>query len=94
MYYVRTFKGGGQDYDPRQKRFAEYLCDVCGKIECFDITTNATFNFTKARKCPKCGSLGEEDYKRNIQQQIDKIISDIDKAQKKKEELEKELQKL
>lgn len=94
MYYIRSFIGGGANYDPRQRKYAEYLCDNCNHIECFDITCNPTFNFTKSRRCPKCGSLGVDDYKLNIKKQIDQIISDIDKAQKKKEELEKELSNL
>ncbi len=94
MYYLRTFTGGGAEYDPRCKKYAEYKCDVCNHLECFDITSNPTFNFTKTRKCPKCNSIGIEDYKKNIQLQIEKIISDIESAQKKKEELEKELSNL
>ena len=94
MYYVKTFSGGGAHYDPRRRTYAEYQCDVCNHIECFDITTNSTFNYTKSRSCPKCGSHGKEDYKKNIQSQIEKIITDIEQAQRKKEELEKELQNL
>jgi len=86
--------GGAAKYDPRSKKYAEYKCDVCNHIECFDITFNPTFNFTKSRRCPKCLSLGTDDYKKNIQQQIETIILDIEEKQKKKAELEKELQKL
>jgi hypothetical protein len=37
MIFVRTYKGGGADHDPRQKTWAEFHCDVCGENEDVDI---------------------------------------------------------
>lgn len=73
MKFVRTYKSGGSDNDPRQKTWAEFACTVCGEKQDIDITRNASFDFTKERKCLKCGCTGEADRVFNLKKEVEKL---------------------
>jgi hypothetical protein len=91
MYFVRTYTGGGADYDPRSKLWSVWQCDVCGEESDIECRPNVDMKFNEARKCPECHSFGKEDHakqllvKKNlleiererINQEIDKIINEI-----------------
>lgn len=74
MKFLYSFKSGA-DHDVRQKRFAEYTCSICGHIEDFDITTNPNFDFSRDRKCPKCGAVSEEDRISNLQSEVERLTT-------------------
>ena len=74
MYFNRTYKGGGADHDPRQKHWAEFICSSCGNVEDIDITGRSSeFDFNRVRKCPKCKALNPDDYKKNLESEIEKL---------------------
>lgn len=73
MYFVRTFKAGG-DHDPRQKIWAEFECTCCREKNHIDVTTMMhTFDFKRERVCPKCKKTSPEDYKKNLQKEIERL---------------------
>jgi hypothetical protein len=85
MIYKKTFKNSF-DYDPRQKTFAVFSCNICGNEEDFDITGNRTFDFLRERLCPKCKCFGGSDYISNLNARI-KVLTES----KKKIDIEIEL---
>lgn len=91
MKYLRTFKGGAADHDPRCKTWAEFKCENCGHIDCLDITANHTFNKYKPRICPKCKTYSEEDLNNNIKKEIEELTKTIETAQIKRKQLEEKL---
>jgi len=93
MYFVRTYKSGGADHDPRQKTWAEFHCSICGNDHNIDVTsTYKTFDFQRERVCPHCKQLNSEDRKKNIQAEIDKLTEDKRKIDIKIKQLIKELE--
>lgn len=103
MYFKRRYKSGGEDYDPRQKHWAEFVCSNCDHIEDVDISGGkaATFDFSRERLCPKCNTYGPDDYKKNLMAEIDKLTAarkridiEIEECQRKINEVEnKEIEK-
>jgi hypothetical protein len=76
MHFIRTFKGGGADYDFRQKTWAVFHCDVCGEDEEVDITgRQGTFLFNVPRRCPHCKSIGKDDYIISLKKEIETLTS-------------------
>jgi rubredoxin len=75
MFFKRKYKSGGADYDPRQRVWAEFVCSNCGHIEDIDISggKEATFIFDQERLCPKCHTYNSDDYKKNLQAEIEKL---------------------
>lgn len=55
-YYVRTYKSGAGDYDPRQIIWAQYLCFDCNKKTDIRIPDIKTFRFADV-PCSHCGSV-------------------------------------
>jgi len=95
MEFVRTYKSGGEDYDPRQIKWAEFNCTVCGEETNIDVTANGSFDYERVRECPHCKSFGKDDYKNNIKKKIksltmqqSKIQVEIDKAIRELGEIE------
>jgi len=96
MYYVRKYKSGAGDHDPRQIYWAVFHCDVCGEDSDINVTsTIQTFDFGRVRKCPSCKSVGKGDYLRNLkvkkEELFDKRITlqiEIDRVCAEIEELE------
>lgn len=92
MYYLRQFKGGGGDQDPRQKLWGEFKCDTCGKLEWVEIKQPNLFQYDKIITCPKCGSKGKDDLIKaletkktqlelehvRIKAEIEKVIKELD----------------
>ena len=87
MYFVRTFKNGYQEHDPRRKRFAEYKCSNCGETEWVEIYWNSIVDTTRQIKCDHCNSYGKDDYLNNL-------ISKKGELEKQKTKLEEEIVKL
>lgn len=73
MKFVRTYKSGGGDNDPRQKTWAEFQCSECGEKHDIDITRNASFDFAKERKCPACGCVSHADRIFNLKAEVEKL---------------------
>lgn len=94
-YHVRTYKGGGADYDPRQQTYAEFHCDACGKNEDVVITGREhNFRFNDTRLCPHCNSHGKNDRCITIKKQIEELTSSKDNIEITIEELTRELDTL
>jgi DNA-directed RNA polymerase subunit RPC12/RpoP len=91
MYYVRTFKSGAGDYDPRQRIWAVYKCALCDKETEIDITrVERSFQF-RERVCPHCGQLNAEDKVINLKAQINKLTVDKSRIEVEIGRLEREL---
>lgn len=86
MYYVRTFKSGGGDHDPRQKRWAEYRCH-CGHEHQVDITRNKKFDETVDILCPSCKTMSLDDDINKIEMEIIQTQAKLDTLLKKKENI-------
>ena len=94
MYFNRTYKGGGADHDPRQKHWAEFICSSCGNVEDIDITGRSSeFDFNRVRKCPKCKALNLDDYKKNLESEIEKLSIAKKECIRKIQELDTEMYK-
>lgn len=92
MYFVRTYTSGAGDYDPRQKRWAEYHCSLCGEDSDVDITRNhRTFDFGRDRKCPHCGLINAADREANLKAQLDKLTAERSKIEVEIDRIEREL---
>lgn len=94
MYFVRTFKTGCGDYDPRQKKWAVYKCSICGKETEIDITYNGTFDYSCDRRCPHCKSLGKDDRLNNIKAEIETLTEKKSEIQIKIDKLCREADEL
>lgn len=55
-YYVRTYKSGAGDYDPRQITWAQYHCADCNQKTDVRIPDVRTFRYTDV-PCEHCGSV-------------------------------------
>ena len=97
MRFKRLF-GSGLDkksYDPRDKVFAEFVCDLCGKSTDIDVTrTRYTFQFDIERRCPNCGQINSADKLINLQAQIDKLTAEKTKIQVEIDRCEREMNEL
>ncbi|MDD5651736.1 MAG: hypothetical protein PHF86_15175 [Candidatus Nanoarchaeia archaeon] len=92
MYFVKTYKAGGADYDPRQKIWALYRCSLCKKESLIEVTrTIDTFDFSVERRCEKCGMINSDDRVINMKAQIDKLTMEKSRIQVQIEKLETEL---
>lgn len=92
MYYVRKYKSGGGDYDPRQRIWAVFHCAACDTDNDIDITrVLQTFQFDRDRKCPQCGCVCPEDKTKNLQAQLNKLLSDKSKIEIEIDKIEREL---
>ena len=95
MQYIRTFTGGGAEWDPRSKTWAEFQCECCGAFDHVDITgMSATFNTSKPRKCKKCGQVGVADERKSIEIEINRLTETISASQVKKNQLLERLSEL
>jgi len=93
--FVREYLGGAADHDVRQKRYAEFHCEVCGANEDVDITgRRQTFQFNAPRKCPKCKSLGKNDRVNSIKKQIEMLTEDKSNIEVTIQRLTQELSEL
>jgi len=92
MYFVRTYKSGGEDWDPRQKIWAEFHCALCDEDSDIDVTrVMDTFQFDRERKCPHCGCLDADDREKNLKAQLEKLTHDKSKIEVEIEKIEREL---
>jgi DNA-directed RNA polymerase subunit RPC12/RpoP len=66
MYFVRFFKSGGENYDPRQKITAVYKCLSCGNEHWESGANPAYLNTKEEKRCPKCKCLHLEDERKNL----------------------------
>jgi hypothetical protein len=94
MFFVKTFYGGGAEYDPRRKLYARFQCDVCNYELHIDITANGTFNVDKPRKCPSCLSFGKKDYIISLQSKKERLISEKQKIENEIHKICNEIQTL
>jgi DNA replicative helicase MCM subunit Mcm2 (Cdc46/Mcm family) len=94
MKFVRTYKACGSDHDPRQKKYAEFVCSSCGHIETFDVTANNTFDFVRERKCPKCKSFGDNDRIDNLKAEINRLTVTKNNIDVQIEKFEREIEEL
>lgn len=94
MYFVRKYKAG-PDYDPRQKHWAVFHCDVCGEDEDVDITgRTGTFRFNASRLCPFCKCHGKEDKIIALRKEIEELSATKDNIAVTIEKLTVELEQL
>lgn len=94
MYFVRTYKSGAPDYDPRQKEWAEFHCDVCGEDSDLEVTNRTSqFDFKRERMCPHCKQTNPEDRIKNIEAQINKLTKERKRIEVEIESLIKSLEK-
>ena len=95
MYFVRKFGSGVNPQraaDPRNKIWAEFHCNICGEDSERDITsTYHTFDYSRERKCPRCGMLDASDKKTNLKTQLKKLTSDKSRIEIEIEKVEREL---
>lgn len=95
MYFVRKYKSGGGDYDPRQKRWAVFHCALCGHDEDINITrTESTFQYDRERRCPACGQLNAGDREKNLKAQLEKLTHEKSKIEIEIEKLVRELNEI
>lgn len=95
MHFVRTYKGGGANYDPRQKHYAVYHCEVCGSDEDVDITGRAhQVQFDKPRRCPKCKMIDKNDRIFSVRKEIERLTATQDDISVQIEQLTTELSEL
>lgn len=95
MYFVRTYKNGCGDYDPRQIIWAEFHCSVCGEDTDINVTrTMTTFQFDRDRVCPHCHCLDPSDKAKNLQSQLDKLTTDKSRIEVEIEKIERELNEI
>ena len=95
MYFVREYKGGGADYDPRQKHYAEFNCLVCNKLSDIDITGRAdTFDFQRERICLHCGQKSPQDSLLNLKAQIEQLTQQKNNLAIKIDQLIREAEQL
>lgn len=92
MYFVRTYKSGGADYDPRQQIFAEFECSVCGEKTDVNVTTNKTFDYSRIRKCPHCKSFDETDQLNSLKKEVELLIEQRENINKKIFELNNKIE--
>jgi hypothetical protein len=92
MYFVKTYKSGGEDYDPRQRTWALFKCGLCNKDNVIDITRiKDTFDFSCERRCEKCGMINSEDKILNMKAQLNKLTVEKSRIQIQIEQIEREL---
>ncbi len=91
MYFLRTYKAGGGDHDPRQIIWAEFQCH-CGEKTDFNITTNKTFDFQRIRKCPVCKSFGEDDFINSLRIERLRLFEEREKINVKIFEIDKKIE--
>ncbi|MBD3260255.1 MAG: hypothetical protein GF334_01035 [Candidatus Altiarchaeales archaeon] len=95
MFFVRKYTSGAGDYDPRQRRWAEFHCALCGHDEDYDITrTELTFQYDRERRCPACGQLNADDREKNLKAQLAKLTNDKSKIEVEIEKLMRELDEI
>jgi superfamily II helicase len=94
MRFIRTFFGGGAEYDPRRKKWAEFKCECCGKEQHIDVTANNTFDYGKERICPDCGQKGINDYESNLKAEIEKLTADMNRLEIQRKLAVEKLEKL
>jgi hypothetical protein len=92
MYFVKTFKAGGSDYDPRQKIWATYHCSLCNKDSYIDITrVIQSYDYSEERRCTHCHAINSEDKFINLKAQLDKLTTEKSRLQIEIDKIEREL---
>lgn len=97
MRFVRVFGSGlnTNSTDPRDKIWAEFVCDLCGEETQIDVTsTRATFDFARERRCPHCKQISASNKALNLQAQLNKLTSDKSRIEVQIEQIERELNEL
>jgi uncharacterized Zn finger protein (UPF0148 family) len=94
MYFLRYFKSGGADYDPRQKHWAELKCDVCGNLHQIEVTGTkmGRFNPDEDLVCPSCGMKDFMDRRNQIRSKIARLTESRDRIDVEISELLVELE--
>jgi len=95
MYFVRMYKNGCGNYDPRQRTWAVYHCSVCGEDTDIDVTrVMSTFQFDRDRKCPYCGCVSPDDKEKNLKAQLNKLTTQKSRIQIEIDKIERELNEI
>jgi hypothetical protein len=94
MKLLRIFKGGGEDYDPRQHKTAVWKCDVCKYEHWEDHINEATFDKLAEKKCPKCGSYSVQDRIHALKLRKTELIQNRTKTDREIETTDKEIEDL
>jgi formiminotetrahydrofolate cyclodeaminase len=93
MKFVKFFKNGAADYDPRQKTFAEFTCENCNHVLDIDVTGfSKSFNISKPRACPNCKCINASDYVSNLQKEIEKLTEQKNEIQIRIDNMIKEIE--
>jgi hypothetical protein len=94
MRFVRVFKSGGEDYDPRQHRVAEWACDVCKYVHWEGHINEATLDKMAKKKCPKCGSYSVQDRINALKLRKTELDKEQIRIQQEKTNVQKEIEKI
>lgn len=89
-YYERQYTTGVGN-DPRNLRYAVFLCDVCGEKEEVQIRLGVQPDLTKARLCPICHSYGKDYRAREIKMKIEELTKTRSSVEVQIDQLEREL---
>jgi len=92
MKFQKTYTTGFSN-DPRNKTFAVFLCEVCGKRDDVEVRIGVTFN-KDDRRCPKCGALGHTDQRLRLQSELSSLEQQEAVIQRRREEILAELSRL
>lgn len=92
MKFERTYTTGFGN-DPRNKVFAVFNCEVCGKRDDVEVRPLTTFS-KDDRRCPKCGALGHTDLKLRLQSELASLEQQEAGIQKRREEILAELSRI
>jgi hypothetical protein len=94
MKFIRVFKSGGEDYDARQHKIAEWKCDVCKYVHWDDHVDERFLDKYAEKKCPKCGSYSKEDRIHALKLRQTELDKEQIKIQKERVNIQIEIEKM
>lgn len=94
MKLIRVFKSGGEDYDPRQHKIAEWKCDVCKHIHWDAHVNESLLDKLAEKKCPKCGSYSVEDRIHALKLRQTELDKEQIRLQKERVDIQNEIEKM
>jgi NAD-dependent SIR2 family protein deacetylase len=94
MRFIRIFKAGGENYDARQHKTAEWKCDVCQYVHWQDHINEELINKLEEKKCPKCGSYSLQDRVQALKLRKTELDKEQVRIQKEQADIQKEIEKV
>lgn len=92
MKFQKTYTTGFGN-DPRNKTFAVFTCEVCGKRDDVEVRLGCSFS-KEDRRCSKCGALGHTDQRLRLQSELSSLEQQEAVIQRRRDEILAELSKL